>query len=206
MFKKIGILTMGLLLMVSFTACGTIKVETIPESDNNIATINDENENDNDNAEGTYEVESDDAHDITDPEPESKEEEITLYYANNEYIMTGDESLDKIIAVKKNVMVGEKSIEEIIVAELQNQPEDENLTTILSDLDIISVDTVEKIAYVNISSEGLSGGSLTEMLVLQQLLYSLTELDEVEAVQILVDGSKEVSLMGHITIEEPFTR
>lgn len=144
--------------------------------------------------------------DVIDPEPESKEKEITLYYANNEYILTGDESLDKIIPVKKKVMVGDKPIEEIVVRELQNEPSDENLTSSFSDIEILSVDTVDKIAYVNISSKNLSGGSLTETLTLQQLVYSLTELDEVEAVQVLVDGSKQESLMGHITILEPLRR
>lgn len=199
--KKLGIFTMGLILTLSLTACGRERiVEVLPQEVDN-STINDTND---------YEtipvVVEDSANDIVEPEPESIEEEITIYYSNQEYIMTGDESLDIVIPVKKSVMVGEKPIEEIVVEELQKEPEDENLSTSLANLDIISVDTVENIAYVNISSEGLSGGSLTETLVLQQLVYSLTELDEVEAVQILVDGSKEVSLMGHITIEEPLTR
>ncbi len=201
MLKKLGIFTMGLILTLSLTACGRERiVEVLPQEVDN-STINDTND---------YEtipvVVEDSANDIVEPEPESIEEEITIYYSNQEYIMTGDESLDIVIPVKKSVMVGEKPIEEIVVEELQKEPEDENLSTSLANLDIISVDTVENIAYVNISSEGLSGGSLTETLVLQQLVYSLTELDEVEAVQILVDGSKEVSLMGHITIEEPLTR
>ena len=187
MLKKLGIFIMGLILMFSLTACGRERiVEIIPQEDDK-TTVNDTN-------------------DIVDPEPESIEEEITLYYSNQEYIMTGDDSLDIVIPVKKSVMVGEKPIEEIVVEELQKEPEDENLSTSLGDLDIISVDTVESIAYVNISSEGLAGGSLTETLVLQQLVYSLTELDGIDAVQILIDGSKEVSLMGHITIEEPLTR
>ena len=201
MLKKLGIFTMGLILTLSLTACGRERiVEVLPQEVDN-STINDTND---------YEtipvVVEDSANDIVEPEPESIEEEITIYYSNQEYIMTGDESLDIVIPVKKSVMVGEKPIEEIVVEELQKEPEDENLSTSLADLDIISVDTVENIAYVNISSEGLSGGSLTETLVIQQLLYSLTELDGVDSVQILVDGSKEVSLMGHITIEEPLTR
>lgn len=185
MLRKISMLIMVIILMVSFNACSMGKTDTPLPSDN---------------------TKSDKTGEVIDPEPESKEKEITLYYSNNEYIMTGDESLDKIIAVKKTVMVGEKPIEEIVVRELQNEPDDKSLSSSLSNIEILSVDTVEKIAHVNISSKNLNGGSLAEALILQQLVYSLTELEEVEAVQILVDGSKQESLMGHISIQEPLTR
>ena len=143
---------------------------------------------------------------IIDPEPENREVEIVLYYSNQEYILTGDESLDRVIPVKKRVMVGGRPIEEILVLELQNQPEDDNLSTSLANLEILTVERAENTAYVNISSDNLSGGSLTETLVLQQLVFSLTELDGVDYVQILVDGSKVESLMGHFSTFEPLTR
>ena len=54
---------------------------------------------------------------------------------------------------------------------IANQPEDDNLST-SSNLEILTVERAENTAYVNISSDNLSGGSLTETLVLQQLVFS----------------------------------
>ncbi|MGI6751524.1 MAG: GerMN domain-containing protein [Anaerovoracaceae bacterium] len=132
--------------------------------------------------------------------------EITLYYVNNEYIMSGSESLETILPVKKMVAIGDDSIEELVVSELQSDPDEEGLSTALSDIEILGVETIDSLVYVNISSENLSGSSLTESLLLQQLIYSLTEIPGIEAVQVLVDGEVTESLMGHILIEEPLTR
>lgn len=132
--------------------------------------------------------------------------EITLYYVNNEYVLTGNESLDKLIPIKKIVNIKEESVEEAVVSELQVEPEDENLSTMLNKLKVLSVNVEDSIAYVDFSEENLSGGSLEESFILQQLVYSLTELDGINAVQVLVNGNKVESLMGHISIEEPLTR
>ena len=200
MLKKLGVFITLLAVIIGLNAC-RVNTTDIPLPSKKESEISTE-----DSVIIEDETKSGKTNDVIDPEPGSTEKEITLYFSNNEYIMTGDESLDIIISVKKKVMVGENPIEEIVVKELQNEPEDDKLTTSLANIEILSVDTVEKIAYVNISSKDLSGGSLSETLILQQLVYSLTELEEVEAVQILVDGSKRESLMGHISIQEPLTR
>ena len=143
---------------------------------------------------------------VVDPEPEGQVIKAKLYYVNVDYVMTGNDTLKKILPVEREVTVGEKSLEAVILAELQKKPEDENLSTMLDTIKILSVDTAEKIAYVNLSGDKLNGGSLQEDLVLHQIVYSLTELKEIEEVQLLVDGSKRESLMGHIFIEEPLSR
>ncbi|SDJ90487.1 GerMN domain-containing protein [Natronincola ferrireducens] len=184
--KKLGLILLIIAMMVTFIGCDRRQVEneTPPVETENV---------DNDN-------------DVVDPTPQEENVEVTLYYVNQEYVMTGDESLESIVPVIKEVTVGEKSLEAIILAELQKQPEDENLTTTLENIKVLSVDIAEEIAYVNLAGDKLSGGSLQEALLLNQILYSLTEIEGVEAVQILVDGSKRETLMGHITIEEPLTR
>jgi len=143
---------------------------------------------------------------VVDPAPEGETITLKLYFANEEYIMTGDSSLDAIIEVEREVKLGEKPIEEVILEELKKNPEDDNLTTVLGKINVLSVETAENIAYVNLSSENLNGGSMEESLILNQIVFSLTELEEVDAVQILVDGSNRETLMGHITIEEPLKR
>ena len=143
---------------------------------------------------------------VIDPEPEGQVVDIVLYFVNEEYVLTGSDKLKKILPIEREVTVGEKSLESIVLSELQKKPDDPNMSTALENIKILSVDTAENIAYVNLSGEKLSGGSLQEDLVLHQIVYSLTELKDIEAVQILVDGSKRETLMGHFLIEEPLKR
>lgn len=143
---------------------------------------------------------------VVDPAPKEETKNIILYYVNKEYVVTGNEALDKVVPVEKEITMGKEPLESIIMAELQKDPEDDKLETAIGSLKILSVDVAENIAYVNISSEKLNGGSLQETLVLSQIVYSLTELPEVEAVQFFVDGGKRETLMGHFTIEEPLKR
>jgi len=143
---------------------------------------------------------------IIEPNPEDEIVTVKLYFANQEYIITGDENLDRIIAVEREIKPEKKSIEEVILEELKNEPEDEQLTTIVEKINVLSVETVGNTVYVNLSGENLYGGSLEESLILQQIVLSLTELERIEQVQFLVDGGKRETLMGHILIEEPLKR
>lgn len=147
-----------------------------------------------------------DNNDIVDPSPGGEIKTLRLYFANQDYILTGDSELDAIIEVERDVKIKEKPIEEVILEELSDEPEDENLVTMLEKVKVLSVETAEDTAYVNLSGENLHGGSLEESLLLQQIVFSLTELEDIKQVQFLVDGSKRESLMGHIIIEEPLKR
>lgn len=143
---------------------------------------------------------------IVDPSPEGEIVTLKLYFANREYIMTGNDNLDAIIAVEREAKIKEKPIEEVILEELGNKPDDEGLTTLVEKIKVLSVETAENTAYINLSGENLHGGSLEESLILQQIVFSLTELEGIEKVQFLVDGSKRETLMGHISTEEPLER
>ncbi len=137
---------------------------------------------------------------------EEELETIKLYYVNQEYVKTGDESLEKLIPVEKKVDLKEKKLEEVILEELKKSPEDKKLSTSLGKLDVLEVKVSDNTAYVDFSSKNLNGGSLEETLILQQVVFSLTELQRIDQVQILVDGSKQETLMGHIDIMEPLKR
>lgn len=141
-----------------------------------------------------------------DPIAEEENTTIKLYYVNNDYVNAGDESLDKVIPVEKEVVLEGKKVEELIIEELQKSPKDEKLSTSLEKLNITSVEIKGDTAFVNFSSENLYGSSLEETLVLHQIVFSLTELPDVEQVQILVDGEKQETLMGHMEITNPLKR
>lgn len=143
---------------------------------------------------------------VIDPSPKTESKEVTLYFANNEYVETGDESIEKMGFEKRIVEYGDISLEESIVRELMNGPEDTEkfYTGIPSSAKLIGVEVAEGTAFVNFAREGMFGGSLQETFTIFQIVGSLLELDSVDRVQFLIDGKKDESLMGHYSIEEAF--
>ena len=139
-------------------------------------------------------------------EPIEKTQDVVLYFANNEYILSGDEKLEWMLTEEKTITYGpEMSLEEAIVRELMAGPEDtERLSTGFPlSVELIGVETLDGTSYVDFKSEGLHGGSMEESYIISQTVESLGGLDNVDRIQFLVDGQKAESLMGHISIEEP---
>lgn len=143
---------------------------------------------------------------VVDPSPKTDSKEVILYFVNKEYVETGDEELDKLVAEKRIVEYGDISLEESIVRELMAGPEnaDELYTGIPSTAKLIGVEVADGTAFINFAKEGLYGGSLQETFTINQIVSSLLELDNIKRVQFLIDGKKSDSLMGHYSIEEPF--
>lgn len=136
----------------------------------------------------------------------TESQEVTLYFANKKYADTGDESLEKLIAEKRNIKYKDISLEEAIIRELMKGPEDEeNLyTEIPSTAKLIDVKVDDGIASVNFASEGMNGGSMQEAFTINQIVASYLELDNIDKIQFLLDGEKAESLMGHYGIDQPF--
>ncbi len=189
--KKFISLLLIVVLLLSLGAC-TAKKEpndnvNIEEPDDNVNEANKDND------------------EVVDPTPETESKEVTLYFANKEYIETGNEDLEKLIPEKRVIEYGDISLEEAIVEELIKGPEGENLSSpIPSTAQLLSVELSEDTVYVNFAGEGMYGGSLQESFTINQIVASLLELDGVHKVQFLIDGEKTDSLMGHLEIEEPF--
>ncbi|MGI5853994.1 MAG: GerMN domain-containing protein [Bacillota bacterium] len=129
--------------------------------------------------------------------------EITLYFANDRYIQTGDVNEPQVLPEKRTVRPGDRSLPETVMAELISGPDTAGLSSVLSNLKVRSVEVRDGIAYVDFSGDNLHGGSLSESLLIEQTVRSLTALKGVEAVQFLVNGEKTESLMGHILVIDP---
>lgn len=172
-----------LVLVFALVGCNTSSKGNNNGDDNVIVDDNDNNIND-DNSETTT---------------------LVVYFANNEYIETGDESLDKLVAVDIKADA-DSDFANVIIETLQNNPEDDSLSTLIrDDITILDARIEDNTAIIDFSSENLNGGSLEEIFIIDQIVASFLELDEVKQVQFLVDGEKAESLMGHIMIEEPIT-
>jgi len=188
MKKRIGILFL-VLILITVTACAKKDdTKNTPPAVENQTGTNEQKENE-----------------VVDPTPEKETKEVNLYFANNEYIETGDESLEKLVIEKRTVEYGDISLEERIVRELIKGPKDnEKATTVIpSTVKLLGVEVVDGTAYVNFAQEGLYGGSMQETFTINQIVASLLDLDSVDRVQFLVDGKKTDTLMGHYSVEEP---
>ncbi len=142
------------------------------------------------------------------PTPEAQSKEVTLYFGNNKYMETGDEALEQMFTETRVIEYSDVSLEEAMVRALMEGPKDtDTMGTLIPDtVKLISVEVKEGTALVNFEQEGMSGGSMQEMFTIDQIVNTLTELDSVERVQFLINGTVTESLMGHVLAEEPFER
>lgn len=101
-------------------------------------------------------------------------------------------------------------MEELVVTELLKGPKDPLLRrTFPTDTSLISVQVTDGLALANFSKELVTkhgGGSTGEMMTILSLVNSLTELPNVQKVQILVEGRKIDTLAGHADVSGPLER
>lgn len=137
------------------------------------------------------------------PEPEMSSQEAVLYFA--------DQQAEYLIAEKRNIrFIKAESPASAVIDALIAGPQDKNLmVTIPPEAKLLSVKIEDKIAVVDFSEEIRSkhwGGSAGETMTIMSLVNSLTELEGIEKVQILIEGEKQDSLAGHWEINEPLSR
>lgn len=89
-------------------------------------------------------------------------------------------------------------LEQYVVNELIKGPEDKELSAVLtSDTGLISAETTDGTCFVNLKGNFVSknlGSADKEKLAVYSIVNSLTELDQVQAVQFLIDGKKSPEL------------
>lgn len=128
---------------------------------------------------------------------------VRLYFANS------DKS-DLVLEYRKINIVDTKPVEQYVVSELIKGPKIKgNERLLASDTKVLSVETTDRICYVNFKEGFLeknsdaSGGS---KLVVDSIVKSLTGLNGVDSVQFLIDGKKSEKLgdtdISGILVEE----
>ncbi|MBQ7901639.1 MAG: GerMN domain-containing protein [Clostridia bacterium] len=126
---------------------------------------------------------------------------VTLYFS--------DEMGEKLVPVRRRAPLVDNSMEKTIITELIKGPDsDRYYGTLPSDTKLLTVETKEKICFVNFSKEFVdkfSGGSTEATLAIYSVVNSLTELGDIQKVQFLVNGEK-VEWFGDYAFSEPFER
>ncbi len=139
----------------------------------------------------------------TQPPPTAEQVELTLYFA--------EEGAAGLTAEQREVEI--ENLEELpsmVVEELIVGPKNNNLyPTIPSETQLLSLVVEDGTAMVDFSQDIISkhwGGSAGETMTIMSLVDSLTELSEIDRVQILVEGEKIDSLLGHWDTSQPLER
>ncbi len=95
---------------------------------------------------------------------------------------------------------------EEVVTELLKGPETDDLSRVIPEGTVLRGITLEYgVAYVDFSKELLQAevGGEAEAVLVDSIVKTLTQLEEVDSVQILVEGEIVETIAGHISIDEP---
>ena len=150
-----------------------------------------------------------------DPSAEAQidQAEVQLYYISAAYVFDGNDPVNGELMPPIAGTVDRGSYNTIYMATVQTLralnpiPEDQAdkyYTMLRENYKVNSVTVDDGIAYVDFASEGLTGGDLDEMLLVDQIVYTLCDsFTEIDAVKFTVDGKNATSLMGSVDITEP---
>lgn len=135
---------------------------------------------------------------------------IQQYFASSAYIYDGQDEENGELMPPVEYTLNCKDGDNIYVAavnSLMDLPEGQDqYYTMMQDKYVCTNVTVEDgMAYVDFSSEGLEGGATTEMVLIDQIVYTLANsFEEITAIQFTIDGQKTETLMGHMDTSEAF--
>ena len=132
--------------------------------------------------------------------PQKETELVKLYFADEEAMYLKPEV--------REIPLDGKPLAEAVVEELIKGPETEELNaTIPPEATLVSLQVIDDVAYVNFSKELQTkhwGGASGETMTVYSIVNTLADLGEdIEKVQILVEGEKPETLAGHMELTEP---
>lgn len=134
------------------------------------------------------------------PVPEKITSTIKLYFENN----------GKLAMENRLVTTKDMGFEKVIVEELIKGPRNQTLKATMSQsVRVLSIETIEKICYVNFSKEYIESVKWDELeddIIIWSLVNSLTQLDYIQRVQILVEGEKIDFHHSDFSKNQPFSR
>ena len=140
-------------------------------------------------------------------ETKEKTYSVTLFFANEEYVVMGDEALEKFKVYQKDITSTPGAVYKDTLEQLRTAPEKGYNTMLFDQIKLNDAYLKDDTVYVDLGSSGLNGGSLEESFLISQIVDTmLNSFSEVKQVQFLVDGKVAESLMGHVDAAAPFTK
>ncbi len=141
-----------------------------------------------------------------DPKPVTdvkKDQSFIVYRASSD-------GTEKLLPEKITIQDNGKSIEyNALVALCSTKPQNAKMDDVFPiGTKVLKLDIKDGIAYADFSKEikNADKGSYNEMLICYAIVNTLTEFKNIQKVQILIEGKKEITLKGHMDIEDPLKR
>ena len=137
------------------------------------------------------------------PIPDKTKYEMNLYFGSPD---------DKRLVIEKRVIVSEElSEEKVIMEELIKGPRNKALkASVPPETRLLSVNTTDGICYINLSNEFLNtyrwSPQMNEAITIWSIVNSLTELNDIQGVQILVEGNKVDLIEKYYSLKQPYFR
>ncbi len=129
-------------------------------------------------------------------------ETVVLYFPdeNGEYLVPERREIELQASI---------SVERVIISELAKGPATEGLVRVIpSDVNLISIETTDGVCFVNLSGDFVSSvasSSASTTMALYSIVNSLTELDGISSVQVLIDGKTGVEF-GNYVLDVPLAK
>jgi hypothetical protein len=140
-----------------------------------------------------------------DPVPQTGYAELVLYFGDDQAMEVWPEFRTVEVPSDPAQRVTDA---ELVVQELLKGPRDTLLAkTLPPEAKLLSLEVTDGVAFVNFSKEMQTkhwGGSAGEMMTVASLAASLTRLQGIDKVQILVEGKTIETLAGHFDMSAPF--
>lgn len=138
---------------------------------------------------------------------------MDLYYPSKTYIVDGNED-EKFVSQEIEISDPtdiKKDIEKLKDTSNAKDNADDIYPALAEDLTINEISEEDGKYTVDISSENLNGGSLEEDIIISSIVNSILSIKSedgnyAKSVRFLVDGQPCSTLLGHISIEEEFTK
>lgn len=132
--------------------------------------------------------------------PLQQKETVKLYFSDDEAMYLKPEI--------RQITVQGEMLAEVVIKELIAGPQQENLyQTIPAETKLISFKVADGVAYVNFSKDiqvKHPGGSTGEYMTVYSIVNTLVDLNTgIQKVQILVEGEKQETLVGHLSTFGP---
>lgn len=144
----------------------------------------------------------------SEPSPTDKQD-----FARKAALYFSDDQAMYLVAEQRTIHPESDQVADVAKAELeeliQGPTNQDLLNTIPVETRVLDVEVNDGLATVNFSEElssKHSGGSTGETMTIFSIVNTLTELDGIDRVQILIEGEKRETLAGHWYIAEPVER
>ena len=125
---------------------------------------------------------------------------VTLYYVNSEYLDTGDDSVEPMIAKDAVLTIEQEDAEDRYEETLELMADGSECASTMIRYGMIDEVTVKDgLAIVDFNEEEMNGGSTEELYLIEQVVRTLIKsFDEIERVRFTVDEREVETLMGHM--------